>query len=169
MTAKGTVLSEEQRAVLRDRLAKAREAKKLKPKVVSAAAPEVRLAPTATHAPWTENHWMSAPIEDCRTRLAALRADFETGGRIVGQRSDMSDPRSYKCFVCSAPIPEISPSGRGPGWVWKHDYLDPKTGLYQSVVICSQRCHTVYSNDTRLQMALKDLMQGKVSAPPEAA
>jgi hypothetical protein len=121
------------------------------------------------YAVWTESQWLTSHVDLCKQRLALLKSDFETGAKIVGQRGDSNDPRSYSCFVCANPVAEVNPSGRGPGWVWKHDYLNTRTGLYESVVICNQHCHTVYVNDTRLQLKLKDLIRGEVSAPEAAA
>ena len=162
-------LTEEQKQVLRDRLAAARIAKAAKskePKVAKEPAPRVATMVDA-YAPWSEQQWQTASLDLCQQRLAQLKRDFETGSRMVGQRADQNDPRTYKCFVCGAAVPEVAPSGRGPGWVWKHDYLNPLTALYESVVICNQHCHTVYVNDTRLQQKLKDLMAGKVGSHAE--
>lgn len=173
-------LTEDQRQVLRDRLALARQAR-------SAKAAEKREHPRTpgklkevediTHStirshlytPWTEAEWMSRPIEDCRSRLALLRGDFETGSRIVGQRPDINDPRTYECFVCHKAVPERAPSGNGPGWVWKHDYLDHPTGLFKSIVICTQACHAVFANDTRMQQVLKDLINPRAATEESAA
>ena len=162
--------TEEQKQVLRDRLKLAREAKAAKARQPKPPTPPVAPAPASTaladsiHHQWTEAQWMSNPIEACRSRLALLKVDFEVGARIVGQRPDINDPNSYECFVCHCAVPERSPSGAGSGWVWKHDYLDTSTGLYRSVVICSQKCHMVYSNDTRMQQTLKDLIAGRVGS-----
>jgi hypothetical protein len=166
-------LTEEQKQVLRDRLARARDARSKKAadrKTDKASAPSV--LPTSPvhfspYVPWTEGIWMSAPIDACRTRLALLKRDFELGSRITGQRPDVNDPSTYRCFVCHKAVPERAPSGQGSGWVWKHDYLDPLTGLFKSVVIDTQSCHMVYINDTRLQQTLKDLIAGKVAASVE--
>lgn len=158
-------LTEDQKQVLRDRLARAREAKKLKPpkekgaKVAAATPAPAPLRHDNLYTPWTENQWMSAAIDNCRSRLALLKVDFEVGSRIVGQRADVNDPHTYRCFVCNNPIPESK-------WIWKHDYLDRLTNLFKSVVICSQTCHTVYSTDVRLQRALKDLISGVPSETP---
>lgn len=160
-------LTEEQKQVLRDRLAAARATKAAKPKVPKVVQPPADPIVAQLYSPWTEDAWKSGRIEDCKRRLALLKEDFERGARIVGQRGDVNDPHSYTCFVCGNPVSEVAPSGRGPGWVWKHDYLNPKTGLYESVVICNQTCHTIYSNDTRLQMRLKDLITG-VAADKQA-
>jgi hypothetical protein len=160
-------LTEEQKQVLRDRLKTARDAKAKKiaergdspepPKKLPQARSITRTDNLYTQ--WTEQQWMDAPIEDCRSRLALLKVDFECGSKIVGQRRDVNDPTSYKCFVCNAPVPESK-------WVWKHDYLDHMTGLFKSVVICNQTCHTVYVNDTRLQQSLKAIVSGQ-PAPTE--
>src|SRR5579863_6587266 len=163
-------LTEDQKQVLRDRLARAREAKKLKPpaprkpKTASTepAPPSLLRRQDNLYAPWTETQWMNAPIDDCRSRLALLKVDFETGSRITGQRSDVNDPHTYRCFVCNQPVPE----GK---WVFKQDYLDKLTNIYKSVVMCSQTCHTVYSNDTRLQQTMKELVTGKSSVTESAA
>jgi hypothetical protein len=169
-------LTEEQKQVLRDRLEQARAARAVKakerrevPTPKKPKDPEV-LTPSSLsatlYAPWSENEWMSRPIEDCRSRLALLKEDFGTGSSIVGKRPDVNDTSTYRCFVCNNKVPERAPSGNGPGWVWKHDYLDPQTGLFKSIVIDTQTCHTVFVNDTRLQQKLKDLMRGEVGATP---
>lgn len=158
-------LTEEQKTVLRDRLARARSMRGTKPPKVDAALAHHPSAIVGPFTPWTEDFWKTAPIEDCRARLALLKGDFERGSRIVGQRPDVNDPSTYRCFVCHKSVPERAPSGNGPGWVWKHDYLDPLTGLFKSVVIDTQTCHMVYVNDARLQQALKDLIAGRVAAP----
>jgi hypothetical protein len=158
-------LTEEQKQVLRDRLAKAREMKKSKPKLppeptvpidkVEATTP---FTPTP-HTQWTERQWGIAPIAACKARLALLKVDFEVGARIVGQRPESNDPHTYRCFVCSTPIPESK-------WVWKQDYLDRKTGVYQSVVICNQTCHTRYINDVPMQRRMSELVAQHSQATP---
>jgi hypothetical protein len=158
-------LTEEEKQVLRDRLAAAREAKKLKGGGSNREAPPAEPAPPHKavgnlYQPWTERQWQTAPLEDCKSRLALLKGDFETGARMVGQRPDVNDPHSYKCFICSKPVVE----GK---WSSKQDYLNPHTQIFESVVWCSAYCVAVYSNSPRHQQALKDLMAGKVGSHRE--
>ena len=166
-------LTDEQKQVLRDRLARAREAKKLKASEPRPPAPHP--APRATrsahvpapatlapHEQWTETKWMTAPLDTCKARLALLKVDFETGSRIVGQRPDVNEPSKFKCFVCDQPVPE----GR---WKFRHDYLNKLTGLYESIVIggCSTRglpCTAIFQNDTRLKQRFKDIVTGQIPA-----
>jgi hypothetical protein len=155
-------LTEQEKQVLRDRLAAARAAKAARPK-------EGRQPPTPEpsqphtdeglflYKPWSERQWQTAPLEDCKTRLALLKNDFECGARMVGQRPDVNDPHQYKCFICTKPVVE----GK---WSQKHDYLNPNTQVFESVVWCSAYCVAVYSNSPRHQQTLKDLMAGRVGS-----
>jgi predicted nucleic acid-binding Zn ribbon protein len=151
------VYTEEEKAVLRDRLATARRAKaEKKLNEPPAPPPDNTPAPATllTHTPMTERQWETAPIDLVKVRLAALREDFETGSRIVGQRRDANDPHRYKCFVCSKPVEEAK-------WSSKQDYLDPHTHVYESLVICSQHCHAVLTNDTRMMTRMRDIINGR--------
>lgn len=158
-------LTEDEKQVLRDRLAKAREAKAAKAADPGREAPAPE--PAAPHKavgnlyqPWTERQWQTAPLEDCKARLALLKTDFECGARMVGQRPDVNDPHSYKCFICSKPVVE----GK---WSSKQDYLNPHTQVFESMVTCSPYCSSVYANSPRHQQALKDLMAGRVGSHNE--
>lgn len=109
---------------------------------------------------WTDEEWTTSSLNVCKARLSLLKKEWERGSTIVGKRSDQNDPATYRCFVCGEPISERSPSGKGPGWVWKNDYMNKATGLYESVVIDKQSCHTIFINDQRMQNRLKDLLNG---------
>jgi len=159
-------LTEEQKQVLRDRLALARAAKASKPKEIKEPkkpnADKVAAPPTSTpskglHTPWSIRQWQSEPLDRCEAQLALLRRDFEEGARIVGQRSDTNNASAYHCMVCNSPVADSR-------WNWKQDYLDVVTGLYKSVVTCSQQCSMVLFNDDRRKQQLRDLMQGKTGS-----
>lgn len=174
---------EEQRQFRRDNLARAREKKarmiaegtfvpKEHTKRSSRAAqrPEPDVAPdlpsppimqaSASYMAWTEQQWLHEPLDVAKSRLMLLKHEFDLGSTTVGKREDQNSPSTYRCFVCNKPIPEQSPSGKGPGWVFKHDYLNKRTGLFESVVMDTQYCHTVFANDRRLQQRFKDLISG---------
>jgi hypothetical protein len=153
---KRRVLSEEEKQVLRDRLAAAR-AKKTE--LARAGKLQVRRRPRtpqhhptiapvrerpASFAKWTEEEWAAAPYVEALARLQDLHYDHELGARILETRPSQA-PATYKCLVCHKPVLD----GR---WIWKNDRRDPITGLFTSDVLCSQACHERFSNNPRFYM-----------------
>jgi hypothetical protein len=151
-------LTEEQKQVLRARLAVARAKRselakagllpKRAPKPPAKPAPVVKPATTslATFAPWSTDEWLSAPFETALQRLTDLTHDRERGASIVQQNRDRErTPITYHCIVCKKPVAD----GR---WIWKNDRRDPVTNLYTSDVLCSQICHERFSNNVKFYM-----------------
>lgn len=164
------LLADERLALQRHRLAMARarkaelrasgEGAKPKPRK-----PHVRqpLEPLPTpHTKWTEKQWQTSPLTDCKTRLALLKEDFTLGSETVGKREDINNPKNLRCFVCNAHIIPVTPKG-GAGWVWKQDYINRATGLWESVLIDTQQCFNIYANDTRMRERVKDLVNGRAA------
>jgi hypothetical protein len=161
--------TEAEKQVLRDRLAAARAKRSKmaaerrergdtapprapKPKTEAAAAP----APTDFElGEWTETRWLTGNLAFCQDRVARLRAEFEKGCRLLGQRPDINSPANYRCFVCGSACTK---------WIWRNDYLNLATHLFESIVIDTDLCHTKFCNSPVLQARLKALINGGVAA-----
>jgi hypothetical protein len=97
-------------------------------------------------------------MDYCQSRLAALRKEFETGCRMVGQRPDLNSQDQFRCMVCKKLCPK---------WVRKIDYLNTKVGLFESVVICSNQCDLIFANSKELQDKVRALARGSNISVPE--
>jgi hypothetical protein len=158
------IFTEAEKQVLRDRLAAARAKRSAqaaerrergepptpRPPKKEASAP--RPVPTTYGLDeWPENEWLTGDLAYCQDRVARLRAEFEKGCRLLGQRPDINSPANYRCFVCGSACTK---------WIWRNDYLNLATHLFESVVIDTDLCHTRFTNSAVLQAKLKALING---------
>jgi hypothetical protein len=152
-------LTEEQKDVLRNRLAVARAkrsemakagllkqpTRSPKPKPQNLAN-ETSPPLLATFTIWSDDDWRAAPFDQAMQRLRDLTADRERGATLVTQRqSEEHIGNIYNCIVCRKRVPD----GR---WIWKNDRRDPMTNMFTSDVLCSQACHDRFSNNVKFYM-----------------
>jgi hypothetical protein len=148
-------LTEEQKDVLRNRLAVARvkrselaRAGKLntKPRAAKTKESKIETLPASTFTRWSDEEWLTAPLGVALQRLNDLGYDRERGAVLVTQRQNAEHiTPSYRCLVCKKPVQD----GR---WIWKNDRRDQVTGMFTSDVLCSQICHERFSNNVKYYM-----------------
>jgi hypothetical protein len=89
--------------------------------------------------------WETLDILEAQRWYAVVRAEFERAGTILNARRCAENLDSFVCFMAGeegACKPGIVHKGRPIGIDYAHK--NPKTGLLEPAMICSERCWVLY-------------------------
>ena len=104
--------------------------------------------------------WNTMPMLEAQQWYAKLKQEFERAGAILNARSCSESEEGYVCFMAvkeGACKKGVVHTGRPAGIDSSHK--NPKTGLYDPVRICSERCWILYQGQLIQERRARELGQ----------